>query len=60
MSNYTHQSFVSIVDQGTLTKGEGLSTVDLIKVACSVTKETIFSLSKAANLNLLLKGGQLY
>jgi len=38
-----------------------LSTVDLlVKVACFVNKNIMFAISKAADLNKLVQGGQLY
>ncbi len=43
--------------QGTLTKGKGLSTVNLlIKIACFAKK----SKSEAATLNQLVQGDRLY
>ncbi len=39
----------------------GLSTVELlIKVPCFVKKQILFALWKGADLNLLVRGGQLY
>jgi hypothetical protein len=47
--------------QGMLTEVELFSTVDLlVKVACVVIKQITFAMSKRADLNNLVQGGQLY
>jgi hypothetical protein len=49
------------LQQGTLTEGGRLSTGDLlIRVACFVEKKIMFTISRAADLNKLEQGGQLY
>ncbi len=47
-------------NQGTLTEGGRLSTIDLIRVVCLVKKKIMFKISKAADLNKLVQEGQLY
>ncbi len=49
-----------MLKQGALTKGK-FSEVDLlVKIACFVRKENTFTVTKAADHNLTVQGGQLY
>jgi hypothetical protein len=57
--------YLNMCMQGTLTEGEGLpfgnTQLDLlIKLVYFVKRLITFALSKAADLNCLVQGGQLY
>jgi len=47
-------------NQGILTEGEGSGTVDLLIRVARFVRKLMFSISKAADPNLLVQGGQLY
>jgi len=46
--------------QRTLTEGERFCTIDHLKVTRFLKKNTMFEVSKTADLNSLVQGGELY